>query len=329
MKRYLSFLIIGLVLVVTYLSYTIFSDTKINQSFFVIESGSNLRQIANNLEEKEIINSADIFYYYGILKKADRNIIAGYYKSPEEADLSDILELITNKQPNAEMHFTIQEGLTIEEIDQKLADESLISPGQFIQAVQNFSNWDKYSFLDQENMSKLALPLEGYIYPDTYFLSPFDFKPEELIEKSLDNFANKIKDTGLQYKNYSSREILIMASIVEKEVFGYTNRQKVAGIFWKRLENNWTLGADITTVYETKSRVITQQHLNSDSPYNTRKNLGLPPGPVTNPSLESIKAVMNPIETNYWFYLTTLDTGEVIYAVTNEEHNLNRFKFLQ
>ena len=102
----------------------------------------------------------------------------------------------------------------------------------------------------------------------------------------------------------------------------------VAGLLWKRLENNWLLGADITSIYIKDDRNITASDLESDSPYNTRKNLGLPPGPVSNPSIEAINATLNPIETPYWFYLTTLDTGEVIYSETNDEHNLNRARYL-
>jgi UPF0755 protein len=118
-----------------------------------------------------------------------------------------------------------------------------------------------------------------------------------------------------------------MASIFEDEVFGSENRKMVSGILWKRLDNNWPLGADATLLYGKKNNIITVEDLNTDSPYNTRKNQGLPPGPICSPSVSSIEAAMFPKESPYWFYLTDKD-GNVIYASSNEEHNQNRAKYL-
>jgi len=156
---------------------------------------------------------------------------------------------------------------------------------------------------------------------------------EELIVKALNNFELKTanifaKELKVGETNRSFSEIMIMASIIENEVFGAQDRSIVSGIFWKRLDNNWQLGADATLLYIKDDRNISANDLALDSEYNTRKNIGLPPGPISNPSLESINAAMNPVESDYWFYLTTLDTGKVIYSVSNEEHNLNRGKYL-
>ena len=185
-----------------------------------------------------------------------------------------------------------------------------------------------YKFLDKKILETLASPLEGYIYPDTYFLDPADFKPEDLIYLTLDNFEKKITELPKSQSKYSFHQIITMASIIENEVRNFSDRKMVSGILWKRLENAWPLGADATLLYITNDRKITSEDLEIDSPYNTRKYAGLPPGPVSNPSIESITAAIFPEQSNYWFYLTTLDTGEVIYAETNEEHNANRKKYL-
>jgi len=182
--------------------------------------------------------------------------------------------------------------------------------------------------LDKETLSQLSLPLEGYIYPDTYFLDPVDFQAQDLIYLTLDNFERKTIELIPEIKNHSVNEIITMASIIENEVFGEEDRHLVSGLLWKRLESGWTIGADATLLYITDDRELTAEDLAIDSSYNTRKNLGLPIGPISNPSLESIKAAMYPEASNYWFYLTTLDTGEVIYSSSNEEHNLNRAKYL-
>lgn len=285
---------------------------------FQIESGDSVKEIAANLKEKELINNENLFYWYVKHAELDKDIVAGIFNIKKSMNISEIAESITNIQQN-EAKITIQEGLRIRDIDQKLVEKQLIQSGEFISAVKNFSDWDKYPFLVKNDRE---LPLEGYIYPDTYFLNPLDFHPAELISKALNNFQNKTADLHI------TADQLTMASIIENEVFGAKDRRIVSGILWKRLENGWPLGADATLLYITDDRHISGSDLALDSPYNTRKNGGLPPGPICNPSVDSIKAALNPEQSPYWFYLTTLDTGEVIYAKTNEEHNLNRAKYL-
>lgn len=289
-----------------------------NSYLLQIESGESVKDIAAKLEEKELIKNANVFYLYIKYQDLGEDIIAGIFNLKRSMNVIEIAEQLTTIQ-QGEARITIQEGLRIRDIDEKLTEQGLIDEGEFITAVKNFSDWDQYPFLNKNN---LELPLEGYIYPDTYFLNPKDFQAEELITKALKNFQTKTINLQI------TPEIITMASIIENEVFGLEDRKIVSGIFWKRLENNWMLGADATLLYITDDRHISAADLKLESPYNTRKNRGLPPGPISNPSLESIEAALNPTPSPYWFYLTTLDTGEVIYAETNEEHNINRQKYL-
>jgi UPF0755 protein len=140
------------------------------------------------------------------------------------------------------------------------------------------------------------------------------------------NFEAKMPPELLQEKN--PYETLIMASIIEREVLSEKDKALVSGILWKRNENGWPLGADAALLYEKDDNSITSADLDSNSPYNIRKFKGFPPTPISNPDVTSLQAAINPEESPYWFYLTTLDTGEVIYAVTNEEHNANKRKYL-
>lgn len=328
-KKILKKTIIGLTIAIILIAirYCWLINTAIEPNnndlvYFHIESGQSVKEIANNLEDKGLIKSPLAFYWYVKSKEMGPNIFAGNFPLSKSMDLNDILNKITQSN-QAELSFTIQEGLRIRDIDDKLAKNGLILSGEFISAVKAFDQWDKYPFLKKNS---LELPLEGYIYPDTYFLEPGNFISEQVITHALNNFQKKIE--GISFQKEKLSEAIIMASIIENEVFGPKDRKIVSGIFWKRLENNWTLGADATLLYITKDRTITATDLAIESPYNTRKNLGLPPGPISNPSIESIIAALNPTESPYWFYLTTLDTGEVIYAKTNEEHNLNRSKHL-
>jgi UPF0755 protein len=298
-------------------------DTKIS---FTIKKGESVDKIGTNLMVSNLINSDSSFSTYVSWNGFDKKILAGRFFLKKNMTTKEIVVAITDAK-NAEFLITIQEGLTIRDIDQKLVDLELIKAGEFMQAVKDFNGWQYYPFLDQKTLSQLNLPLEGYLYPDTYFLDPSTFKPHKLIYLALDNFENKTAELLPQLKKHSVHQIVTMASIIEDEVYGTENRKIVSGILWKRLESSWPLGADATLLYGKNNHIITAEDLNTDSPYNTRKNQGLPPGPISSPSISSIEAAMFPKDSPYWFYLTDKE-GNVIYASSNEEHNQNRAKYL-
>lgn len=305
------------------------NTTKV--SFFV-EPGDSAKKIALNLEEEGLINSQKYFYWYLRLNNEVPNLLAGRFMLSPSMNYAEITENITN--PNkSEYVITIQEGLRIKDIDEKLVDADLIEAGDFIEAARKFNDKENYPFLSLTLLSSAKNPLEGYLYPDTYFVDPVNFTSEQLIRKMLDNFKSKL--TPAMLDEIDAREtnifdVIVMASIIEKEVRTSKDLPIVSGILWKRLNTpGWTLGADATLLYEKDDNSITASDLSADSPYNTRKKGGLPPSAISNPSIESIKAAIYPEESSYWFYLTTLDTGEVIYAKTNEEHNQNKYKHLK
>lgn len=337
-RKYLKFfsLCTALLLVLGFWQYrtNIYSPIDPNDDSpisFQVKKGQSIKEIGKNLKEKDLIRSTGSFYIFTKNSQQDKNIQAGRFLLNKTQNIPQLLETLSDAQLSQSV-ITIQEGLLIKDIDQKLVELELIQPGAFLQAVRDFNGWQYYSFLDQATLSKLTLPLEGYLYPDTYFLDAQDFQAHDLIYLALDNFERKfgsIKAQEKEQKNYTTHQIITMASIIENEVFGKKDKHLVSGILWKRLESSWPIGADATLLYITEDRQITKKDLQIDSPYNTRKNLGLPPGPISNPSLESIKAAYAPTSSPYWFYLTTLDTGKVIYATTNEEHNVNRYKYLK
>jgi len=311
--------------------YTPIDDTDTTKISIQIKKGESVKEIAQTLNDKELIRSKTSFYLYVKKHSLGEKIIAGRFILNKSMNVPEILENLQNIN-SAQYVITIQEGLRIVDIEEKLIDLNLIKEGEFTKAVKEFKGWQYYTFLNKETLSKLELPLEGYIYPDTYFLDPQDFKADDLIYLALDNFEKKwleiSKNKGGELKNYTVSEVVTMASIIENEVFGNKNREIVSGILWKRLENEWAIGADATLLYITPDRKITKSDLEIDSPYNTRKFKGLPPGPISNPSVESLNAAIHPQDSEYWFYLTTLDTGEVIYAKSNEEHNENKREHL-
>src|SRR3989339_2139071 len=254
------FFIIGIVILILGIySYkhsisTPFDKENTENISFVIKKGESVKNTCKNLEEDNLIRSSSFFCLFLELNDLDKNIIAGRFILNQSLTPKEIAEKITNIQLS-EAVLTIQEGLTIKDIDKKLVEMNLISEGEFISAVKNFDGYKYYDFLNPEILKNLNYPLEGYLYPDTYFLTPTGFDPKDVIYLALDNFENKIK--GLNIDKTKIHEVLTLASIVENEVFGEENRKIVAGILKKRIENGWTLGADITLLYLKNDRKIT------------------------------------------------------------------------
>lgn len=314
-----------------FISTPVEAESTVNVSF-IIKNGDKVDTIAENLKSKNLILDEGAFKTY--LKKDgyDRKIIAGRFLLTRGLIIPEIVGKITDNK-EAQAVLTVPEGSTINDIDKKLVDLDLIKPGEFSNASKNFVNnpevYKKYTFLDQNKISKLDQPLEGFLFPDTYFINGGSYSNENLISMMLNNFARKALPELTKTSDKDLYDKLIMASIIEKEVRTNHDRSLVAGILWKRLGKNWQLGADATLLYLKSERTITSQDLAEDSPYNTRKKLGLPPGPISNPGTNSIIAVSYPENSPYFFYLTKPGSGETVYAVTNEEHNQNRARYLQ
>jgi UPF0755 protein len=294
-------------------------DTKIT---FLIKKGDSAKKVSKNLKESSLIKSKTVFNTYARKKDLAEKIIAGRFYLQKTMAIPEIMAIITDPA-KAEATITIQEGLTAKDIDEKLVEIDLASSGEFLEAIKAFDGYEYYPFLDKEALSELQVPLEGYLFPDTYFLDGADFEPEQLIVKCLNNFNDKLEE-----KPENLHEVITMASIIEMEVNTDKDLKTVSGILWKRYKSNWHIGADATLLYITDDREITKEDLEIDSPYNTRKVVGIPPGPIGNPGLKSINAAIEPKASPYWYYLTTLDTGEVIYAKTNDEQNINKAKYL-
>ena len=297
---------------------------------FSIRKGETSTVVAKNLFEKNLILDENALKTYVKNKNLDRKIVAGRFMLSQNMVIPEIVQKITDPK-QGDVIFTVTEGMTIRDIDQKLVSYGLNQPNEFIQAVKKFNNYNKYSFIDEEKSRSLLYPLEGFLFPDTYFIDPGHFNNENLIDLILKNFQKKLPAQLLGNKKQEIQDLfntIIIASIVEKEVKTAKDRPIVAGIFWKRLKNNWLLGADATLLYLKDSSQIGKTELHEDTPYNTRKNAGLPPGPISNPGIASINAALKPEASPYFYYLTKPKTGEVVYAKTNEEHNENKRKYL-
>jgi len=297
-----------------------------------IESGMSVSRIADLLEEKNLIRSPFAFRLYVRLHGMQTKLQAGRFVLSEAMSVPDVVEVLRSGK-SQEISVTIPEGWTVKDIDTAIARMGLADSGSIIDCAQrcDFSSFD---FLPKvSGLAARGGKLEGYLYPDTYFADTANFVPKFFLERMLGAFRKNVVDAyvaDIKASGHSLHEIVTMASLVEEETRTDAERPIVAGILWKRYDGNIGLGVDATVRYivDKPTNAITVSDLETESPYNTRKFRGLPPGPIANPGLKSILAALDPQESPYWYYLH--DTKGIIhYAVTNEEHNENRRKYLR
>jgi UPF0755 protein len=191
-----------------------------------------------------------------------------------------------------------------------------------------------YTVREIEEKLKIKLPgenLEGYLFPDTYYF-PLDVSGEEVVRIMHENFEKKIAPylKEIEKSGKSLKDIIIMASLIEKEVKTKEEKELVSGILWKRLKAGIPLQVDATITYITgkKTTKIPLEDLKIDSPYNTYKYKGLPPAPICNPGLESILAALYPKESDYWYYLSKPD-GKTLFFKDYEEFIVAKAKYLK
>lgn len=289
---------------------------------FEVEKGSSAKQIAEELYEEDLIVNATSFKRAVEEEDLDGSLRYGRFVLSPSMTMREVITILTSKG-TGEMAFTAPEGWTIKEMDAELTEMGLIGAGAFEDCSKTCS-FD-YSFL------KEGASLEGYLFPDTYFVESAGFKSEDLINMMLKNFDAKFTDEmeeSLKNSGRSLKEVLTVASMIEKEVRTSEDRAIVSGIIWKRLDNDWYLGIDATLLYVQEDKELSAEDLADDSPYNTRNQKGLPPTPIGNPGLEAIQAALAPKESEYWFYLTDQE-GSVHYAASNAEHEANKELYIK
>lgn len=298
-----------------------------------VEQGMSVSQVGSLLAEKGLIRSLTTFKLYVKWHAAESGLQAGTFVFRPNMSIPEIVEVLRTGK-SREISLTIPEGWTVADIDALLARKGLAQSGSVLDCLKrcDFSSFD---FLPPSGKSLAARGgrLEGYLFPETYFVSEAEFVPKFFLERLLGTFRKRVIEEqadAIRSSGHSLREIVIMASLVESETRTDSERPIVAGILWKRLKEGVLLGVDATVRYALEKPIepLTESDLKTESPYNTRKVRGLPPGPISNPGLSSILATLKPQESPYWYYLHD-GKGVIHYAVTNEEHNENRRKYLR
>ena len=313
--------------------YNVAADpTDTTEFIFTVPKGSNARKIGGPLQEIGVINDADDFTTYVKLSKQGSCIKAGRFPLNRSMTPEKILSTLCGTPMSNDKPFTILEGWRIREIDAALAKEGWIKAGEYKTLAEDPSLFSTPYALPKET-------LEGYLYPETYMLTPDRFDCKKFIQRQLDmlteTFYTPNKD-GIQKSNRSMHELVIMASMLEREEPKIENRPMVAGILWKRLDepcpskHPCTLGVDATSHYTLEDwndrKGLLRNLKNTKDPYNTRLREGLPPTAIGSPSIDSLKASLNPKSSVYWYYLH--DSKQILRPARNgREHERNRRKY--
>lgn len=253
------------------------------------------------------------------------------YKFLKWENIDSIIQTINYWAKAKEEKIIILEWWNIFDIDEYFTKKWFIQKWDFILEAKNIDKY-KNNFLFLKN----ALTLEWYLYPDTYFINPDNFNIENFNKTILQNFNKKVYKKFLSNINENEiNEKIILASIIEKEEKNILQKPIVAWILLKRLKEKWFIWADITACYafeltSKECQMNLSKYINEKNDYNTRTMVWLPKTPINNPHLESIKAVLNAdLDTPYWYYLHDTITWKIYYSKTNEEHNINKSKYIK
>lgn len=299
---------------------------------FEIESGTSARAVWEELEEEGFASGEMAVRYAAWQEDVGSNIKAGTYALEKGEKIRDVVKRFAagDTQPN-EFTITYPEGFTIDQMAERTAARGIGTKESFIEAASNPAAYSSdFPFV---GVLPQGRTLEGYLFPDTYKVFPDD-TPEDVIRRMLGTFDRRVRQAGLPEKagelDKSLDEVVIMASIVEREVISDTDMALVSGVLWKRNNEDTGLYADATIRYALNKwdGGLTVTDLATDTPYNTRKYKGLPPGPISNPGLRALVAAAEPEESPYYYYLSAAETGKTIFAETNDEHNRNKVNHL-
>ncbi len=309
------------------------SSTEISEQAItvIIEPGESLLEIADSLKQKKLIASKGLFIIVAKIANLTATAKAGEYQFYPKDNYRHLLGLLAEGAEEMNIKVTIPEGFTLKNIGDRLMELDLTTAAEWQEVVGINS-----LLLEQEFLIASGLPagvdLEGYLFPDTYFFTK-SATALQIATKMIDTMARSfpiLTSNDSRVQKMSKHEILTLASIIEKEVRTESSMKLVADIFLKRLEIGMALQADSTVNYITggNSPGVSLADLTIDSLYNTYEYSGLPPGPISNPGLQAINAVINPSQNEYFYFLTSAD-GEIYFAETHEEHVLNKQRYLK
>jgi UPF0755 protein len=336
MKKIIWLLILVLILGVIWYKWQLLSFSSNNQTVAItIKAGLNKTEIADILKKDNLISSTLAFKIHYLLVRSG-SIQAGDYVIEPKTKTTDLMRVLqTGDNSSKEVSVLIREGLTAKDINNYLKTNNFLNDDSFLNLahtpIKNLpAELKKYSWLNGLDKND---NLEGYLFPDTYRLYR-NFTANDLVVKMLADLNTKLTPEFLIAVNnsgHSLKEIITMASILEKEVRTETDMKIVSGIFWDRITNGQALQscATLAFILGVNKTQYTYADTQIDSLYNTYQHRGLPPSPISNPGLKSIGAALYPTNTNYNYFLTRPDNGQTVFSKTLEEHNFAKAEYLK
>jgi UPF0755 protein len=284
-----------------------FMPSSREKTLFVVEKGENFSTVVSRLEEQNLIFSKKLFLFFVKLTNSQNKLKVGIHELSGRDGIFRILRQLKDNPKNF-IRITIPEGNNIKQTADIIADKIKIDKDKFIEVANNRN-------------------LEGYLMPETYFVS-LGISEEELIDMMYNEFNKKITPTMYELakaSNVAFKDIITMASIVEKEVVKAEEKSIVAAVFYNRLKRKMMLQSCATVLYSmgVKKEKLSLEDTKFKSPYNTYLNFGLPPGPISNPGIESIKAALYPADSSVLYFVSARD-GSHFFAKTFSEHVKNK-----
>jgi UPF0755 protein len=280
---------------------------------FAVRAGESFARINYRLQKNGLISNSTLFYRLAKLKGVVTRVRVGEHSIPTNANMINIITLLT-AGPASDISITIPEGKNLYEIGKILEDRGVLS--------------DKNDFIaDAKNKiltDSLGIPAEtteGYLYPDTYRFSK-NTSPSTIIRKMVKNFFKKVKKLNFKQSKLSPHEVIILASIVEKETGAKFERPLIAGVFHNRLKKKMRLQSDPTTIYgifEKFDGNLRKKDLLQKTAFNTYKISALPIGPISNPGASSIQSVLMPKEHSFLYFVSQND-GTHVFTKTYKQH---------
>jgi UPF0755 protein len=297
-----------------------------------VENNMPLSSVANELSSDHIIRSPILFRVITTLLNGRHGVGAGDYAFYTPQSLWQVaLRLVHNEQGLTAVRVTIPEGMTVKQIG------DILNLAFTTDATTSTASSSKVQSQFSESVFlSLASTSEGYLFPDTYFFLP-NVSATTIISVMKNNFNQKMQSIAgaITASGHSVHDVVIMASILEKEATSTADRRIISGILWKRLDNGDFLQIDPPIIYAkslagekiARDGSLTRADLATTSPYNTYKYKGLPPGPIDNPGLDALVDAITPTATDYWYYLSG-GNGMIHYATTYAGHLANAAKYM-
>lgn len=285
---------------------------------FDVPEGATSAGLADELAAQGLVGAEWKWRWFLRLGADGSCIKAGRHELRRDMAAEELLRALCSAPIPTNEPFTVVEGWRLREIDAALAEKGWARPGELIALAQSPERFSAAFPLPQDT-------LEGYLFPETYMVDPTQFDLRAFVQRQLDTFGERF---GKSYAGTRPLgEVVIMASMIEREEPTAAQRPLVAGILWKRIDNHWNLGVDATSRYTLPDWNDRQAFLlklrDPEDPYNTRLRPGLPPHPIGSPGRTALEAAANPTPSEYWYYLH--DAQQVLHPARDVgEHEANR-----